>query len=157
VLFKGSYQLVTSIDPGVDLLGGGVGGSVRLGVKVLVVTFAADALYTHSVVLPGGTAATDRGEEEPDRPVPDVMGRAGAAEPAHVAGGEGGVGKDGRVWAMQGAVIGRRVGPGLGDGACELVWSVWCFIGSSTGRWSWCSRETLPGGVEGSPPAKGRV
>ena len=54
---------------------------------------------------------------------------------------------------VQGVVMGLRVGRGLGDDVCELVvlfWA-WRFNGSSAGRWSWCSGETLPG-VWGAGP-----
>ena len=62
---------------------------------------------------------------------------------------------------VRGTVMGCCVGPGLrlGGDVCELV--LWmparCINGSSAGRWSWCSGETLPGGVGGWPPAPGRV
>ena len=57
--------------------------------------------------------------------------------------------------------MGRHVGPilGLGSDVCELVLRMPArrFNGSSAGRWSWCSGETLPGGAGGWPPALGRV
>ena len=55
--------------------------------------------------------------------------------------------------------MGGREGLGQGDDVCELVMLslTWGFNGSSAGHWSWCSGETLPGGVGGWPPAKGRV
>ena len=52
---------------------------------------------------------------------------------------------------MKDDVMGHRVGLGLGlaDDVCELVMLslACCFNGSSARRWSWCSGETLPGGL----------